>query len=132
MPGSWWALIAAIVAAYAVGAVWYSPALFIHRWAAMAGVDGAKFKAGMPRALVVDGICFAIMAWALDRVLDAWNVTTLSGGLAVALLIWAGFVATTLIHSVTYEHRPLAFYAINAGYRLVSIAAMAAVLTLWR
>ena len=129
---NWWALLAAVVAAYAIAAIWYSPVLFIRPWAAMSGVDGAKFGAGMPRALVVDGVSFVIMALALDQVLRAWGAATLVEGVSIALLVWVGFIATTLAHSVTYEQRPLAFYGINAGYRLVSVVVMAVILTLWK
>lgn len=129
---SWLAIVAAVVAAFVVGALWYSPALFIRPWAEMSGVDGEKFNAGMPRALIVDGISFIVMAWALDQVQQAWGAETLIQGILVCLLVWVGFVATTLLHSVTYEQRPLAFYAINAGYRLVSIMVMGVVLTLLR
>jgi hypothetical protein len=98
----------------------------------MSGVDGAKFNKGLPKALVVDGILFAVMALVLDQVLRAWGTTTLAEGASVSFIIWFGFIATSLLHSVTYECRPLAFYAINAGYRLVSIAIMGVILTLWK
>ena len=129
---NWWAIGGAVAAGYLVGGVWYSPALFIRPWAAMSGVDGAKFNEGLPKALVVDGILFAVMALVLDQVLRAWGTTTLAEGASVSFIIWFGFIATSLLHSVTYECRPLAFYAINAGYRLVSIAIMGVILTLWK
>jgi len=126
---NWWAIGVSVAAGYVVGGLWYSPALFIRPWARMSGVDGAKFSAGMPKALVMDGISFVIMALALDQVLRAWGATTLAEGVSVTFLVWLGFIATSLLHSVTYEHRPLPFYAINAGYRLVSIAIMGVILT---
>ena len=129
---NWWAISSAVAAGYVVGGLWYSPMLFIRPWATMSGVDGAKFSAGMPKALVMDGISFAVMALVLDQVLRARGATTLVESVSVTFMVWLGFIATSLLHSVTYEHKPLAFYAINAGYRLVSIAIMGAILTLWK
>lgn len=128
---NWWAIGAAVVSGYVVGGLWYSPALFLRPWARMSGIDGAQFGAGMSKALIGDGVSFAIMALVLDQMLRAWGVTTLVGGGSVSLLVWLGFIATSLLHSVTYEHRPFTFYAINAGYRLVSITIMGGILTLW-
>ncbi len=127
-----WGIGAAVVAAWLVAALWYSPLLFIRPWAEMSGVDGAKFRAGLPRAIAVDIASFVVMALVLDQVLHAWGASTIDGAMLGGLLLWLGFVAVTLLHSVTYEHRPLRYYAINVGYRLVSMLAMAIVLTLLR
>ena len=127
-----WGIGAAVVAAWAVAGLWYSPLLFIRPWAEMSGVDGAKFAAGLPRAIAVDLASFVVMALVLDQVLRAWGALTLVPAVLCTVLLWLGFVAVALLHSVTYEHRPLRYYAINAGYRLVSMAAMAVVLTVLR
>lgn len=127
-----WGIGASVLAAWVIAALWYSPLLFIRPWAVMSGVDGAKFRANLPRAIAVDLVCFAIMALILGQVLHAWGALTVVPAVLCTLLLWLGFVAVVLLHSVTYEQRPLRYYAINAGYRLVSMAAMAVVLTLLR
>jgi hypothetical protein len=33
---------------------------------------------------------------------------------------------------VTYEHKPFKYFAINAGFRLVAMMLMTAILTLWK
>jgi hypothetical protein len=53
-------------------------------------------------------------------------------GLLATFWCWLGFVAAAMIASVTYEHRPFKFSAINAGYRFVSMMAMGAIVTLWK
>jgi hypothetical protein len=126
------AIGAAVLAAWIVAALWYSPLLFIRPWAEMSGVDGAKFGQGLPRAIGVDLASFVLMALVLDQVLHAWGGLTIASSILCTLLLWLGFVAVALIHSVTYEHRPLRYYFINAGYRLVSMTAMGLVLTLLR
>jgi hypothetical protein len=132
VPLNAWGIGAAVVAAWVVAALWYSPLLFIRPWAEMSGVDGAKFHANLPRAIAVDLISFAIMALVLNQVLHAWGALTIVPAILGTLLLWLGFVAVVLLHSVTYEQRPLRYYAINAGYRLVSMTAMGVVLTLLR
>jgi hypothetical protein len=132
VPTSVWGIGAAVLVAWIVAGLWYSPLLFIRPWAEMSGVDGAKFAAGLPRAIAVDLICFAVMALILDQVLQHWRALTIVPAVLCTFLLWLGFVAVALLHSVTYEHRPLRYYAINAGYRLVSMTAMGVVLTVVR
>lgn len=131
-PTSILGIAVAVLAAWIVAALWYSPLLFIRPWAEMSGVDGAKFRAGLPRAIAVDLVSFAVMAFVLDQVLHAWGALTIAPAVLGTFLLWLGFVAVVLLHSVTYEHRPVRYYAINAGYRLVSMLAMGVALTLLR
>ena len=69
MPINLWGIGVAVLAAWVVAGLWYSPLLFIRPWAEMTGVDGAKFRAGLPRAIVVDLISFAVMACSSARFL---------------------------------------------------------------
>lgn len=132
VPTNMWGIGAAVIAAWVVAALWYSPLLFVRPWGEMSGVDGAKFAAGLPRAIAVDLASFAIMALILDQVLHAWGALTIVSAILRTFLLWLGFVAVALLHSVTYEHRDPRYYAINAGYRLVSMTAMGVILTALR
>jgi hypothetical protein len=132
VPINVWGTGAAVLAGWVVAGLWYSPLLFIRPWAEMSGVGGAEFRAGLPRAIAVDLASFAVMALILDQVLQAWGAFTIVSAALSTFLLWLGFVAVTLLHSVTYEHRPLRYYAINAGYRLVSMTVMGVVLSMLR
>jgi len=129
---NWWTILAAVVSSFVVGGVWYSPALFINQWLEMAGVEKAKFNAGMPRALIGDLIASIVMALILNQVLVSSGAVEFPSGLLVTFLLWLGFVASVLLSSVTYEQKPVRYFTINAGYRLIVMMIMATVLTLWR
>ena len=129
---NWWAVLAAVVSNFVIGGVWYSPALFINPWLEMSGVAKSDFDSGLPKALIGDLFSSIAMALALDQVLRSMGTVDLGHGLFVAFLMWLGFVAATLLGSVTYEHRPVKYFAINAGYCLVTMVTMGAILTLWR
>jgi hypothetical protein len=127
-----WAIVAAVLSSFVVAWLWYSPALFARPWMEMSNVAKADFDAGLPKALFGDLFAFTAMALVLNQVLRSWGVTTLAHGLLVSCLIWLGFVASVLLSSVTYEHKPVRYAAINAGYRLVAMLIMGTILTLWR
>ena len=127
---NWWAVGAAVVLNFVIGGLWYSPPVFFKPWLRMAGVTPAVFNAGLARALIADLLASCAMAGVLLYILRAAGAVALGQGLEIAFLVWLGFIASVLVTSVTYEHRPVAFYAINASYRLISILGMGAILTL--
>jgi hypothetical protein len=128
---NWWAILAATVSNFVIGGIWYSPALFMKPWLEMSGVKKSDFDANLPKALVGDLISSAAMALVLDHIIHWSKVVGLAQGLFLAFCIWLGFIAAVLLGSVTYEHKPLRFLAINALYRLISVMLMGSILTLW-
>jgi len=128
---NYWAVLAAAASNFVIGGIWYSPPLFVKPWLRMSGVSEATFNKGLPKALIGDVVVSLLMAFALACILESVDGTP-TEGLLVSAGIWLGFVATTMLGSVTYEHKPIAYFLINAGYRLASLLVMGAILSLWR
>ena len=131
-PVNWFAIAAAVLSTFVIGGLWYSPLLFVHPWLKMSGVDKQVFDAGLRTALIGDLFAAAAVALVLNQVIRWSGATGIASGLFVALVVWMGFVASVLITQVTYEHRPFAFFAISAGYRLVTLEVMAVILSVAR
>jgi Protein of unknown function (DUF1761) len=129
---NWWAVLAAVASNFVIGGVWYSPALFAKPWLEMSGVSKPVFDSGLPKALIGDLFSSLVMAFVLAHAIRYSGANDLSHGLLVTFWIWLGFVAAVLLGSVTYEHRPFKFFAINAGYRFVAMMVMGSILTLWK
>jgi hypothetical protein len=131
-PVNWFAIGASVLANFLVGGLWYSPLLFVNAWISMAGVDKQVFDAGLPKALLGD-LCSAVaITLVLNQVIRWSGSIGIGSGLLVAFVVWIGFAASVLVPEVTYEHRPFAFFAITAGYRLVSFLVMGAILAAWK
>ena len=131
-PINWLAIVVAIVSNFVIGGLWYSPILFVNKWLALSGVDKKVFDAGLPKALIGDFFSALLIALVLNQVIRWSGAVGLIGGLEVGAFVWIGFVASVLLTQVTYEHRPIAFYAISAGYRLVTMLVAGAILSVWR
>ncbi len=127
-----WAVLGAIVPTFIIGGLWYSPKLFMWPWLRMTGVAAEQFSRGLPRALLGDLVTSTIMALVLAWVLRSCGATSITEGLTITLCLWLGFTAPLLVGSVTYEHRPLKLFFINAGYRLACMLAMGVILTAWQ
>jgi hypothetical protein len=126
------AMLVCAVIVWMIGALWYSPVLFAKPWAAIIGRPmGEKPKGvyvGMIGSLIGDILlCFVLAHVILWSGAEGW----LSGA-HIGVLVWMGFMAAVQYPQSVYEGRPLRYFLINAGYWLVSLAAVGAVLAVWR
>lgn len=121
-------IIAAAVVHFVIGMLWYSPLLFVKPWAKEAGISEADMnkKEGMAITLMSALASSLVMAYVLMKFLPAGG--DLKAALKVGAWLWLGFFATSQLGSVLWMKKSLQFYAINAGYWLVSLLAISAVL----
>jgi hypothetical protein len=125
---SWLGIIIAAVAKFFIGYAWYSPALFVKPWQQLTGMTDEKMQANLVPALVAEGIGDLIMAYVLARFIVYYGTGDLMSGLVVGFLAWLGFVATVFANQIFYELKPRELVFINAGYMLVSLLVMGAIL----
>ena len=128
---NWLAVVLAALAKFAIGGFWYSPVAFGPRWGAIVGVSPEAFRARMVPAMVADIVASLILAWVLANVLKFTGASGLVPGMRVSFFLFLGFVATPLLSTTVYEGRPLALFAINASYWLVSMLVMGAIIGGW-
>ncbi len=121
-------LAIASLASSIIGSLWYMP-LFGKIWRKEMGImniqEGSKKQMyiGMGVQFITDMLSVFIVVL----------ISMFSGfsPLVVAPVVWLGFIAPIMLGSVLYERRSWTLFAINAGYRLVALVAMAAVLMLF-
>src|SRR5262249_19132045 len=100
-------LVAAALTRMVIGALWYSPLLFLSAWHRVSGVSEAEMNAGIARAVAVDLIGSFIMAFVLLHAVKYAGASTAAQGVAVGFFNWLGFVAVVTIGTVTYLRKPL-------------------------
>ena len=112
------AVVVAALAHMAVGLVWFSRPLFGNVWAELTGKDLTPAWPWIPLAIVGH----LSIAFVLAIFLQFANVTTIPGGLAVALLVWFGFVATLEIGELVWEKIPFRLFLLRVGNHLVALS----------
>ena len=129
---NWLAVLAAALSMFALGAVWYSPALFARPWQRAAGLTDAQLQAGNP--LLIFGIAFVLsMLMAVNLAFFlAGPATTLGFALAASLAAGLGWAAFSTAMLALFERRPLAYSLINGGYLTLGFLLMGLILGLWR
>ena len=129
------AVVVAAAAAFLLGALWYSPALFAKQWVAVHGYTPEKLQAmrqTMARTYAVSFLCFLVMAWVMAVLVDRIVILDALGGVKLGGLTWLGFAVTLGLTANLYSDKPLAAFLIDAGYQLVYMILMAVIVTVWK
>lgn len=128
---NWLAFLAATLAAFALGAVWYGP-LFSKPWMKSIGVTEEDVaKGSMGKIFGTAFVLIALMAYCLAMVLNSPD-TGLREGAFYGFLAGFGWVAPAMIVNALYEQRSGTYMAINAGYWILVFTIMGVILGGWR
>ncbi|MCC7019078.1 MAG: DUF1761 domain-containing protein [Ardenticatenales bacterium] len=132
---NWIAIVVCVVAAMALGFVWYGP-LFGKLWLELMGwgtKNEAELKEMQSKAMpgyAVMAVGAAVMALVLQAVLHATGAATVGAAVIVAALLWLGFVATSTLGTAMFSDTDKRLWALNEGYVLVQMVLFAVILTL--
>jgi len=122
------AVFVAGVAHMVTGLIWYTPRLFGNAWAELTGKDLKPAR----QWLVAGIIGHQVIALALAVIVCLADATTVAGGIAVAALVWLGFVATLEVGELIWEKIPFRLFLIRIGNHLVALGIAGAILAVWR
>jgi hypothetical protein len=130
------AVFAGAVAAFAIGALWYSPALFAKQWMQELGIKAKDSKAmkddgNLPQIMAMAFASTVVLSLAIALLFNLSRASGLFDGLALGLLVGLGVTAPTHGIHYLYEKRSLKLYVINAGYNLAMCLAIGLVLGVW-
>lgn len=127
----WLAILAALVAHMVLGAVWFG--VWAKPWSALAhpGKTHAEIQAGPKWIYGIAALGGLLTAIVLFAVLRATGSTALSDALGVTFLLWGGFVLVQYATTYAFEARSWTLMAIDVGYPLVSMLAMATIFAFW-
>ncbi len=132
-PGSLngWAILAAAVAAYALGAVWYTPPVFGNAW--LRALGKRREELGRPvRAMTIQLLLTLVTATVLALLVVRFGAITWAEGAAIGLVAGVGLVATSLASDYLFCGWSLRLYSIQVAYKLVSLTLIGAILGAWR
>jgi hypothetical protein len=130
-----WAILASAASSMVIGFVWYGP-LFGKAWARYSGWTEEKIKTVSEKSMgltygltLIAAIVSSLALTVLSRSLGA---TTATDGLMIGLLAGVGLAAMALATNFLFEHRPLGFWLIVAGYEVIFMAVAGVIVTIWR
>jgi hypothetical protein len=129
------AVLVASVAAYILGALWYSPVLFGKQWMKLMkltpkDLEKAKVK-GMGKSYFLGFIGAFVMAWVVAYFVGLLGITNALAGLVLGFWLWLGFVAVTTLDGVLWAGMPWTLWILNNSHSLVRLFIMGAILGSW-
>ena len=129
---NWAAFAVAVIAQFVLGALWYSPLLFVKAWQSETGHTPQDIGKRMPTALPGQLIGAAVTAFVLVHFIRYAGADTALAGAAVGLFAWLGFTAMPAMGYVLFGSRKLKLSLIDNGYHLAGVVLMGAILGGWR
>lgn len=125
------AVIAAAVATFAVGAIYYM--VLAKPWMAAAdievGEDGKPVNDG-PLPYIVSFICILLVAGMMRHTFALTNLAEAGHGVIAGLGVGAFFISPWIFINTGYSNRPWKLALIDSGYATIGCAVMGLVLTL--
>ena len=115
-----------------IGALWYSPMLFIRAWQNETGLGDEQVAKANP--LKTYSLTL-LLAWIISYNLAFFlgdSKTNWQWGLMAGLLAGVGWASTTFMIISLFEQRSLKYMLINCGYVTVYFALIGFVLGIWR
>lgn len=124
---NWLAVLAATVAAFVLGGLWYSPVLFGKKWQVAAGLSDAQLAAGNKGLIFGGAFVLAFIASAMFAMFLGPK-PGLEFGLGAGFAAGLCWVATSYGINALFEHRPLGLTLINAGYHTIQFTLIGLIL----
>ena len=127
------AILVAAIVCFLVEAGWYS--FFIQSW--LDGIGRTSqwlMSTGVSPALqyAVALVAEALMAAAISCLIQLTGAQTALRGIKVAALLWFGFVLPVWSTEYVFEVRPWSLFGINAGFWLLGMVLMGAIVGGWK
>jgi hypothetical protein len=129
---NWLAVLAAAVSTFALGGLWYSPALFGRIWMSVNNLTDADLAKGNMMKIFGLSFVFAVIMAANLAAFLADPKTNAAWGATAGFLAGFGWVALGIATIALFERRSWRYILINGGYVTVSFTIMGLIIGAWR
>lgn len=126
-----WAVIVCTIINVILGMVWYSPKVLGTLWAKENGFDLGQLKPSFWHYIGAIIVAF-ILCFVLDMMIRTFGVVGVGNGIALGFFIWLGFIATTHFSGVIWAGKPFIVYFIDAGFMLLNLIIISAIMVAWQ
>jgi hypothetical protein len=124
-------VVAAAVAYYILGALWYSPLLFAKPWMSAMGKTMEEIKQGSSpaKAMGISAITALTTIYILAVFVKNVGADTLMEGAMIGFLLTLGLIATSQLATVLFEGRNHRLYVIYLAYQFVGLMLAGGIIT---
>ncbi|MES2005115.1 MAG: DUF1761 domain-containing protein [Bacteroidota bacterium] len=128
---NWLAVIVAGISSFMVGGIWYSPSIFGKTWMLENKLSDSQIQEGNKGKIFGFTFLFSLVMSANLALFLQGSQTDLGRGMAIGFHAGVFTFCAITIHSL-FELKSWKLILINAGYSVVSLTLMGAILGIWR
>ena len=129
---NWIAVVAAVVVHQVLGFLWYG-ALFGKMWLAATGKTPEEMaESGTNSAYIFSTLASLVIVTSTALVLAGVEARTLADGMGWGLLLGIGFIAMSVVVAAIFQETNRTVAGLYAGYQIVSLAIIGAILGAWQ
>lgn len=126
---NWPMVLAATVAYYAIGALWYT-VLFGKYWARAHKVDTTD-RSGMVKTMIIGFLLTFLITMCVGLMLNAIRCKELTDCFTRSYILAAGLVVGLVGTALNYLKKPFGVWIVDIGYHLVGILVAGLILAKW-
>ena len=124
------AVFVAAAVSFMVVPLWYGP-LFGKAWTELTGITGEEGKRMGLKSLSITFIGFVMLAYGISWIMSYGGLSGIWWGGMVAMLVWITVIAPLMLSQTLYQNQPVKLWAIDAGFRMVTILIKGLIIGLW-
>ncbi len=132
------AVLVAAIASFVLGFLWHGP-LFGKQWIALMGIPPsevdamrAKGMGPMVPSMIAAFVQQIVVALVMAHLAAALSLSGAVPAILFAVLVWFGFIATTLLNGVLWEKKSISLYLFANAYHLCALIVISLIVTLWK
>lgn len=127
------AVLVSSLICFALGALWFSPALFGTLWLrSLNSPSDEYFRYINGRNFFMLALFVVVFNTGISIVIDLLGYTNMREGVYAGIIMWGTFILPLFGIVLTLERRPFLLYAIYSGYFLVIFVISSALFAMWR
>lgn len=128
---NWLAVLAATVAAFLLGGLWFSPVMFAKAWMAAIGKPAEELGKPAP-SMAITFVTTFIMATALALIIGRMPMMSIVGGVRFGITVGVGIVFMGMISDYAFTATSRTLLWIQGSYHVAMVVLMCVILTYWR
>jgi len=129
---NWIAILVAVVAACALGSLWFSPIGFMKQW--LRGIEKTEEQMRAKSAvvpMVIMVVMTVVMALGVATLYDWLGSYNVVGGIMAGAFLWVFAIMPVKVNDMNFEGRPFIIFPTNAGFYLLNFILIGAVIGLF-
>jgi hypothetical protein len=130
---NWLAVLAATLAYFILGALWYSKALFANRWIRYHNInmDDPTLKKGVAAIMTLSFVWFLVICIGLALIADRLGLTGVLPGVKLGLLTGVCFSFAAISVTYLYVKKAAGLHLIDGLYHVTGQIIAAVILCIW-